>query len=140
MSAKPDIHTTTRMYRLYRSGNSISEVAKVFGVSRQSVFKRFARAGLPRRSVQPRESVQFNGRRYTMRDNGYFCATTGKRSALHRDVYEHHFGPIPWGWDIHHLDEDRYNNHIDNLKCLRKGEHTKLHGFKNNQHTIRKRQ
>lgn len=31
--------------------------------------------------------------------------------------------------DVHHLDEDKTNNHPDNLLVLEKGQHAKLHGF-----------
>lgn len=37
---------------------------------------------------------------------------------LHRDVWEHHHGPIPDGHHVHHIDEDPGNNNVDNLECL----------------------
>lgn len=34
---------------------------------------------------------------------------------------------VPKGYAIHHIDEDRTNNHISNLVCMPIGEHTSLH-------------
>lgn len=35
---------------------------------------------------------------------------------------------IPWGFEIHHRDEDHRNNAWDNLFCLAEKDHHKLHG------------
>lgn len=42
----------------------------------------------------------------------------------HRLIWAAWFGPIPPGYDVHHLDSNRLNNQIDNLQCLPHGEHT----------------
>jgi hypothetical protein len=44
----------------------------------------------------------------------------------HRLVWEAVNGPIPDGWDIHHIDGDTYNNDIDNLECLTHAAHAQL--------------
>lgn len=36
-------------------------------------------------------------------------------------------GIIPEGYEIHHKDFNRLNDHIDNLACIPKDEHEKLH-------------
>lgn len=38
-----------------------------------------------------------------------------KKYLLHRLVYENFINPIPEGMVIHHIDEDKTNNNIDNL-------------------------
>lgn len=38
-----------------------------------------------------------------------------KKYLLHRLVYENFISPIPEGMTIHHIDEDKVNNHINNL-------------------------
>lgn len=38
-----------------------------------------------------------------------------RRRLLHRLVYETFIGEIPPGMTIHHIDENKQNNHIDNL-------------------------
>jgi endogenous inhibitor of DNA gyrase (YacG/DUF329 family) len=47
---------------------------------------------------------------------------------MHRAVWEHHNGPIPAGFSVHHNDHDRANNAIDNLELISSGEHATLHG------------
>src|SRR5215471_14644831 len=42
---------------------------------------------------------------------------------LHRVIWEHYFGPIPPGHDIHHKDRDTSNNAIGNLECVSRAEH-----------------
>ena len=77
------------------------------------------------------ESVVFNGRkynRYPESDNPahrrYFTRA-GHR--LHRDVWEHHNGPIPEGMHIHHIDGDTANNDIANLACVTSKQHRDEH-------------
>ena len=45
-----------------------------------------------------------------------------------RRIYVKTFGEIPKGYEIHHLDGNRYNNAINNLCALPKEFHRKLHG------------
>jgi hypothetical protein len=52
----------------------------------------------------------FNGKVYT-RFGRYFR----RRTFLHRDVWEHHNGPIPERHHVHHVDHDGSNNQIENL-------------------------
>ena len=68
---------------------------------------------------------EFNGKKY-YRCGRYF-QTAGSR--LHRDVWEYHNGPIPSGkgWHIHHVDHDRSNNSIDNLKLIDAPAHSAHH-------------
>lgn len=128
MSCKPDIAGTQRMYDLYCQGLSLAEVADREGVSRQSVYTRFKRQGLNMRPHPPaRPHVDYNGRRYTLGNHGYYRATDGDRELLHRVVWMKERGPIPDGWDVHHIDHDKTNNLIDNLHCLSKADHTRLH-------------
>ena len=124
------------MYQLYLSGVSLEQVGIAYGVTRQSVWGLFQYRGWGMRSrKQPLPYILFNGEKYTRRNTGYFGKTRGNRNLLHRDVWEHHNGSIPDGWDIHHKDEDRENNKIGNLECLPKAEHTKLYSPHNNQYT-----
>lgn len=44
-----------------------------------------------------------------------------------RIVYENFYGQVPEGMIVHHIDEDKRNNHISNLEILTPVEHNALH-------------
>ena len=45
----------------------------------------------------------------------------------HHVIWEAANGPIPKGYEIHHIDHDKSNNDLDNLLCLSKSDHQKTH-------------
>lgn len=57
------------------------------------------------------EEKRFNGRRYLK----------------HRLIWEQHFGEIPKGYEIHHIDGNTHNNNIENLQLISSVEHRSLH-------------
>ncbi len=63
------------------------------------------------------------------RKDGYYQISSGinQGKLLHRLVYEETFGPIPEGFHIHHLDNDKNNNALENLVLISKSNHHKLH-------------
>lgn len=125
-----------QMYDLYLSGHSLAKVGKSYGVTRQSVYELFKNRGYKLRSKpKPLRFLFFNGEKYTLRNNGYYGKTRGRRSLMHRDVWEHYKGKIPEGWDIHHINEEKTDNRIENLECLTKAEHTRKYSPHNNQYT-----
>lgn len=70
----------------------------------------------------------FNGRKYTRDEKtGYYLNST-HRERIHRAVWEYYNGPIPDGYAIHHIDEDKSNNSIENLQLISRSEHATLHG------------
>ena len=127
------------MHELYMSGASLASVAEAFDRTRQSVFELFRRYGL---EVRPSKKIkaykEFNGSKYTLRNNGYYGRTDGSRSMMHRDVWVHFNGDIPDGHDIHHKDHDKENNDIGNLECISKSLHRLHHLHGQNQHTKKK--
>lgn len=56
---------------------------------------------------------------------GPYYQRKGRR--LHRMVWEYHAGPIPSGYEVHHIDRNRENNNFENLQLLPKREHRSLH-------------
>jgi hypothetical protein len=45
----------------------------------------------------------------------------------HRRIWEEAHGPIPAGHVIHHLNEDGYDNRLENLACVSRSEHAAIH-------------
>lgn len=45
----------------------------------------------------------------------------------HRKIWLEHYGCIPDGWYIHHVDGDRSNNNILNLECVTPAQHGARH-------------
>ena len=146
-------------YQSYIDGLSLGQIAKNIGVTRQCVFKAFKKRGLQLRDrmcITPigyeamvkngqkisqlqerkfRKYQIYNSEKFTLRNNGYFGLTKGQRILMHRYVWQNEKGIIPIGYDIHHIDENKENNAIDNLECLSKSEHTRKYSPHNNQYT-----
>ena len=60
--------------------------------------------------------------------NGYVQITANGRSRLaHHLEWERHNGPVPAGMQVHHKDEDRQNNSIENLELVDSVTHGRLH-------------
>lgn len=123
------------MYKLYQDGYSLQQVGEIYGQSRQSVHELFKSRGLQLRIKKRLPFKIFNGKKYTLRNNGYYASTSGKRSLMHRDVWEHFNGKIPKDHDIHHIDRDKTNNKLSNLECLSKTDHARMFSSGNNQYT-----
>ena len=58
--------------------------------------------------------------------NGYLRLTS-TWEFVHRKIYEKYIGKIPEGHQIHHLNEDKLDNSLENLICISCSEHRKLH-------------
>ena len=70
------------------------------------------------------ETIQeFGGVRYYLCDR-YF---QNKGVRLHRVVWETSNGEIPDGYHVHHINEDRADNRLENLALLQGSEHLSLH-------------
>jgi hypothetical protein len=122
-------------YEDYLSGLSLEQIAKNLNVSRQCVFKAFKKRGFELRGPNFQPFQFYSGLKFTLRCHGYYELTTGNRMLMHRYVWENEVGPIPIGYDIHHRNEIKSDNRIENLECLPKEEHTRLYSPHNNQYT-----
>ena len=68
----------------------------------------------------------FDGTTYCKDKGGHFICGL----AIHRAVWKYFHGEIPSGYVIHHVDENKSNNHIENLRLLTSSEHIALHSQK----------
>lgn len=76
-------------------------------------------------SVLSPTKQEFDGQIYY--SCGFYFQKRGKR--LHRAVWEYHNGPIPKGYHVHHIDENRANNDISNLMLIESFEHLSKHSL-----------
>lgn len=58
---------------------------------------------------------------------GYLRTKGSKRGYCHRIIWEEDVGPIPEGFDVHHKDGNKLNNLLENLDCISKSDHMRLH-------------
>ncbi|WP_268914009.1 HNH endonuclease signature motif containing protein [Lentilactobacillus sp. SPB1-3] len=77
------------------------------------------------------KTIIYNGIKFNKDSKtGYYLSSknvNGKRIRLHRYVWENERGPIPKGMHIHHIDENKDNNDIDNLALLTPFQHEHFH-------------
>jgi len=116
-----------KAYQLYLTGLSLQQVADNIGVTRQCVYKAFKKRGFALRGPNFQPIQEFDGKKFTLRNTGYFGSTTNERTLLHRYKWEYYNGKIPKGWDIHHKDENKWNNEISNFECLPKADHARIY-------------
>lgn len=80
--------------------------------------------------------VVYKGKKYYLHKSGYWIrerirkGQPRRRWLLHREVWEDHHGSIPPQCTIHHKDEDKSNWMLENLECLTRSAHTRLHRLK----------
>lgn len=126
-------------YQLYLDGYSLEQVGEELKVSRQCIYKAFKKRGYQLRGKNFRPYQFYDGKKFTLKNTGYYALTTDNRCLMHRYVWEKEKGKIPIEWDIHHINEIKSDNRIENLECLPKSEHTKRYSPFNNQYTKRRK-
>lgn len=73
------------------------------------------------------KTIYFNGIHFARDEKtGYYLNST-IRKRIHRYVWEYYNGEIPQGYEIHHVDFDKSNNNIGNLKLMSVTKHASLH-------------
>ena len=69
-------------------------------------------------------------KKYRKTKKGYLRFRKDKKGKLRMEhclVWEEHYGKIPDGMQIHHIDHNKTNNDISNLKLVTPLEHKRLH-------------
>lgn len=69
---------------------------------------------------------------YYVTSSGYYCVKVKvdgvwKKVRYSRYIWELYNGPIPEGYDVHHIDHDKTNDDISNLTILPKCDHNSYH-------------
>jgi hypothetical protein len=74
------------------------------------------------------EHQYFNGIKfYEDKKAGYWISTTNPRKRMHIVVWEFHNGKIPDKYHVHHVDENKSNNDILNLRLISEKDHLSMH-------------
>ena len=76
-------------------------------------------------------TVEYDNKKWVKQKSGYYQCTQRKfkgKNWLHQYVYEKEKYIIPKGLEVHHLNENKDDNSIDNLVLLTPEDHRKLHG------------
>jgi hypothetical protein len=71
--------------------------------------------------------IHFGRKFYKDKQKGYWISTDYPRIRAHQWVWINYHGKIPKGYHIHHKDDDKSNNLIQNLELLERSAHHKLH-------------
>lgn len=69
----------------------------------------------------------FGRKFYLDKKTGYWISTDYPRIRAHVWVWVNEKGEIPEGFHIHHIDENKSNNSIENLLCISQSEHMQYH-------------
>jgi len=123
------------MYKEYLKGLSLSEVGKLFGITRQSVYSGFKIRSYKLRVKKKLPYQLFQSKKYTKNNQGYYRKTDGNRQLMHIDVWEYYNEKIPTGHDIHHINHNRADNKIKNLELYTKSEHARKFSTGRNQYS-----
>lgn len=121
------------MYQHYKRGLSLQEVARMYGMTRQSVYEGFKRRGLKSRQKKQLPFLTYDGIKFTLRNHGYYSRTDGDRELMHRYIWIKERGEIPEGYEVHHINHSKVDNRIDNFELLTKSEHAKKYNSGHNQ-------
>lgn len=107
----------------YEAGENGHALGRVYAVDYGTILHRLRAAGVViRQGPRP-----FGGPLHLA--TGYLRTLDrdGKLSRVHRACWETHEGPIPDGHIVHHMNEDRLDNRIENLACMSLADHVRLH-------------
>lgn len=128
-----------KIKRLYCSGKTAQQIADSFGWYKQVILNSLKRSGVPRREDWDRASGTKNGKwkggvrmikgyRHLLLPESNLARKDGYVSE-HRLVMQKHLGrKLKPKEVVHHLDENKLNNKISNLKIYsNNGKHRKEH-------------
>ena len=115
------------MYKKYKQGYSCRKIGKMYGLRGCSVCSGFKakRRQFKLRTKKTLPFITYDNIKFTINPDGYYYATNGNREKLHRYIWEKHKGKIPKGYHVHHLNNNKTDNRIENLECSTNSCHIK---------------
>ena len=126
MSRELDARVDTWTTQICRYCNK-SFKARVCYVKRGQM--KFCSAKCSQVSSRTKDSITYEGVRFVVNIHGHYQGSINTSLYLHRLIWEDNYGPIPDKHVIHHKNENKLDNRLDNLECLPWGEHTALHNL-----------
>lgn len=76
------------------------------------------------------ECLEYKGEKFWLQSTGRYYQSGDKTKAerlLHRRIWIEHFGEIPLGYAVHHIDGNWRNNDLSNLEIMPAAEHMRRH-------------
>lgn len=125
----PIVLPVSEIVRQYTDDKTPScQLARIYDVSVRTIIRRLGAAGVNLKARRNSRSRRRGGPLHCDA-KGYLQTSdrAGQLIRLHRGCWEACCGPVPEGYDIHHVDGNRQNNEIENLACMPRGEHARLH-------------
>jgi predicted DNA-binding protein YlxM (UPF0122 family) len=106
------------MHEYYLLGASLAKTGEKFGVCRKSLHGYFKRLNLPTRAKKKNKAIFYNNKKYTEDSYGIYRETTGHRKYLHIQVWIDNGFIIPHRHYLIHVDGNKANNSVKNLKLV----------------------
>jgi hypothetical protein len=75
------------------------------------------------------DRLEYAGQVFYRMRSGHYCDRKGR--PLHRVVWANHHGPIPPGYDVHHVDDDKRTVDVGKLELMLASEHSRHHAQQN---------
>ena len=71
--------------------------------------------------------IYIDGYRFTRDEKTNYYRCNALRKRLHQYIWEKHNGKTDKGYHVHHIDENKLNNHISNLELMHGSKHISMH-------------
>jgi len=146
--------TTEHIANLYENARmSLPQIGEATGMTPQSVYERLKKNGVTLRPLgEAIHNSYMTGRSKSQKGplnpnwkGGFWIDKDGYRQLItdrkhrpeHRVVWEKHYGEIPDGWVVHHLNGVRDDNRIENLHAMPRKRHSPITAMEPYQQRIR---